>query len=328
MPVSWGENVEMCAYYKTLKEVPEEEHLARGHRLCAGCPESICVRLVTKAAGRDIIMVNPTGCLEVSTSLFPETAWEIPWIHVAFENGGSVASGVEAALKALKRKGVLPKERKTHVVVLAGDGGTTDIGFQALSGMLERGHDVLYVCIDNEAYMNTGIQRSGSTPYMAWATTSPVGKVLKGKMQRKKDMVAIAAAHRIPYTASATVGTGYWLDLMNKVRKAIDVDGPAYIHVLNPCPTGWRFEPNLTVEMGRLAVQTGMWILYEVAEGKLTVTARVSKRRPVRDYLKQQGRFRHLTEEDIAVIQRHVDESAAEMNKLVGQEVIGPVQET
>jgi len=318
----------MCAFYKTLKEVPDEEYLARGHRLCAGCPESICVRLVTKAAGRDTIIVNPTGCLEVSTSLFPETAWNIPWIHAAFENGGSVASGIEAALKSMKKKGLLPKEGKTHVVVLAGDGGTTDIGFQALSGMLERGHDVLYVCIDNEAYMNTGIQRSGSTPFMAWATTSPVGKVLKGKMQQKKDMVSIAAAHRIPYTASATVGTGYWLDLMNKVRKGLDVEGPAYIHCLNPCPTGWRFNPDLTVEIGRLAIQTGMWILYEVYKGKMTVTARVSKRKPVREYLKHQGRFRHLTDEDVAEIQRQIDESVAEVNRLVGAEVIGPVQES
>lgn len=312
-------------YYRTLKDVPREEYFAPGHRLCQGCPEGILSRLVTKVAGKDCIVVTPTGCLEVSTSLFPETAWRVPWVHIAFENAGAVASGIEAALKSLKRKGVIPQDRDIHVIVLAGDGGTTDIGFQALSGMLERGHDVVYICQDNEAYMNTGIQRSGSTPLGAWATTSPVGKVLKGKMQPKKDMVAIAAAHKIPYVASAIVS--HWRDLMNKVKKAIDVKGPAYIHTLCPCPTGWRFPSNLTIEMGKLAVQTGMWILYEVYEGKLTVTTKVSRRKPVKEYLKMQGRFRHLTEEDIAKIQRQVDESVAEINRIVGEEVIGPVQE-
>ena len=276
--------------------------------------------------GKDCIIVTPTGCLEVSTSFFPETAWRVPWIHVAFENAGAVASGVEAALKILSRKNVIPKNRKIHVIVLAGDGGTTDIGLQALSGMLERGHDVVYICQDNEAYMNTGIQRSGSTPLYAWTTTSPTGKVLKGKIQPKKDMTLIVAAHKIPYVATAC--PSYPLDLLNKVKKAIDVEGPAYIHTLCPCPTGWRFNPDRTVEIGQLAIQTGMWILYEIYNGKPTVTVRVPKRKPVREYLKLQGRFRHLTEEDIAKIQHQVDESVAEINKIVGEEAIGPMQET
>lgn len=316
----------MCAFYKTVKDFPREEYFAPGHRLCQGCPEGILARWVTKVAGKDCIIVTPTGCLEVSTSLFPETAWRVPWVHIAFENAGAVASGVAAALKSLKRKGVIQEDRKTHVIVIAGDGGTTDIGFQSLSGMLERGHDVVYICQDNEAYMNTGIQRSGSTPFGAWATTSPVGKVLKGKMQQKKDMLAIAAAHRIPYVASAVISP-YWRDLLNKVKKAIDVDGPAYIHTLSPCPVGWRYDSELTIEMGRLAVQTGMLVLYEVYYGKPSVTVRVSKRRPVREYLMQQGRFRHLAEQDVAEIQRRVDEYVAEINRMVGEEAIGPVKE-
>jgi pyruvate ferredoxin oxidoreductase beta subunit len=316
----------MCSFYRTLKDIPREENFMPGHRLCQGCPEGILVRWVTKVVGKDCIIVSPTGCLEVATSIFPETAWNVPWIHVAFENAGAVASGVEAALKSLKKKDILPKERKIHVIAIGGDGGTTDIGFQALSGMLERGHDVVYICQDNEAYMNTGIQRSGSTPFGAWATTSPVGKIFKGKMQPKKDMVAIAAAHGIPYTATAIISN--WRDTMNKVKKAIDVEGPAYIHVLEPCPTGWRYDPSLTVEIGKLAVQTGMWILYEIENGKMVVTQRVPKRKRVEQYLKTQGRFRHLSEADIATIQKQVDDGVARVNKIAGEEVIGPVQDS
>ncbi|MCS7116705.1 MAG: pyruvate synthase subunit PorB [Nitrososphaerota archaeon] len=315
----------MYTFYKTVRDIPKEEYLAPGHGLCQGCPEGTLVRWVTKVAGKDCIIVTPTGCLEVSTSIFPDTAWRVPWVHIAFENAGAVASGIEAALKSLKKKGVIPQDRKIHVIVIAGDGGTTDIGFQSLSGMLERGHDVVYICQDNEAYMNTGIQRSGSTPFGAWATTSPVGKVLKGKMQQKKDMLGIAAAHRIPYVASAAISP-YWRDLFNKVKTAIDVEGPAYIHVLSPCPTGWRYDPSLTIEVGKLAVQTGMWVLYEIYKGKMTVNVRVPKRKRVEEYLKIQGRFAHLTEDMIEEIQKQVDEYVAEINKMVGEEVIGPVE--
>ncbi len=228
----------MCSFYKTLADFPKEEYFTAGHRLCQGCPEGMLSRYVTKVAGSNCIIISPTGCLEVATSHFPETPWKVPWAHVAFENAGAVASGVESALKALNKKGLISKDRKISVIVIGGDGGTADIGIQSLSGMMERGHKVLYICQDNEAYMNTGIQRSGSTPQGAWATTSPVGKILKGKPQPKKDMIAIAMAHKIPYVASGIVS--HWVDLLNKIRKGIDADGPAYIHVLCPCPTGWR----------------------------------------------------------------------------------------
>ncbi len=314
----------MCSLYKTLADFPKEEYFTSGHRLCPGCPEGILSRYVTKVAGKDCIIISPTGCLEVATSIFPETPWRVPWAHVAFENAASVASGIESAIKALKKKEVISKDRKISVIVIAGDGGTTDIGIQSLSGMMERGHKVLYICQDNEAYMNTGIQRSGSTPFGAWATTSPVGKILKGKTQPKKDMIAIAVAHNIPYVASGIVS--HWVDLLNKIKKGINTEGPAYIHVLCPCPTGWRFDSSLTVEIGKLAVQTGMWILYEVQEGKMTVTTRVPRRKKVEEYLKMQGRFRHLTEENARKIQQQVDESVAEVNRLVGTEVVGPVR--
>jgi pyruvate ferredoxin oxidoreductase beta subunit len=316
--------MKMQPFYKTLADFPKEEYFTSGHRLCAGCPHGILSRFVTKVAGKDCIIISPTGCLEVATSIFPETAWRVPWTHVAFENAAAVASGVESAIKALKNKGTINKNREISIIVLAGDGATADIGIQALSGMMDREHKVLYICQDNEAYMNTGIQRSGSTPLGAWATTSPVGKILKGKTQPKKDMIGIAVAHNIPYVASGIIS--HWVDLLNKIKKGINTEGPAYINVLSPCPTGWRFDPSLTVEIGKLAVQTGMWILYEVQDGKMTVTTKVPKRKKVEEYLKMQGRFRHLTGEDIRKIQEQVNKYVAEVNKLVGTEAIGPVR--
>jgi len=309
--------------FRSIKDLPKTEYFSAGHRLCQGCPEGIIARLVTKVLGPNVIVVSPTGCLEVSTSVYPETAWKVPWIHVAFENAAAVASGIEAGIKALKRKGIKFVDEKIHVVVLAGDGGTADIGLQALSGALERGHDFVYICMDNEAYMNTGIQRSGTTPFKAWTTTTPVGTKWRGKLQLKKDMVSIAAAHRIPYVAVA--GISHPLDFANKVKKAAEIEGPAYIHVLAPCPTGWRFDPSKTVEVARLGVLTGMWILYEVEMGKFRVTVTVPQRRPVKDYLMIQGRFSHLTDEEIAEVQRYVDEEADRINKIVGYNAIGPV---
>ena len=309
--------------FKSIKDLPKAEYFSAGHRLCQGCPEGIIARLVTKVLGPNIIVVSPTGCLEVSTSVYPETAWKVPWIHVAFENAAAVASGIEAGIKALKRKGLKFVEEKIHVVVLAGDGGTADIGLQALSGALERGHDFVYICMDNEAYMNTGIQRSGTTPFKAWTTTTPVGAKWRGKLQLKKDMAAIAAAHRIPYVAVASIS--HPLDFANKVKKAAEIEGPAYIHVLAPCPTGWRFDSSKTVEVARLGVLTGMWVLYEVEMGKFRITVAVPRRRPVKDYLRMQGRFSHLTDEEVAEIQRHVDEEVDRINKIVGYEAIGPV---
>ena len=297
-------------YFKTFKDLPKEDWFVQGHRACQGCGLALAVRLAMKALGPNTIVVTPTGCLEVVSSPFPYTSWAVPWIHILFENAAAVASGVEAGLKALMRKGVIEK-RKINIVAMAGDGGTVDIGLQALSGALERWHNFLYICLDNEAYMNTGIQRSGSTPYLAWTTTSQVGKVLHGKWTLKKNMAAIAAAHGIPYVGTAS--PAYPLDLANKVRRAAEVEGPAYVHILCPCTPGWRIPSDATIKVARLAVQTGFFPLYEIVNGELRVTVKVAKRKPVAEYLKLQGRFRHLTEEDIAKIQRIVDEECAKL---------------
>ncbi len=310
---------------KTIKDVPKEELLAQGHRMCQGCGAALAMRYVLKAAGPNVIIAMATGCVEVSTTPYPYTSWRVPWIHVAFENAAAVASGIEAAIKALKRKGRTPKDKEVHVIAIGGDGGTFDIGLQALSGMLERGHNVLYVVYDNEAYMNTGIQRSGATPWGAWTTTTPAGRKWKGEWRVKKDIVSIALAHGIPYAATANIA--YPLDLMNKVRKALSIEGPKLIHIFAPCPTGWRFDPSLTVDIAKLAVECGVWVNYEVENGVFRVTTPVPKRKPVKEYLALQGRFRHLTEDDVKYVQRIVDDYVARINKLAGSEVIGPVSE-
>lgn len=296
--------------FKSIKEIPREEYFSHGHRACPGCGAALVARYVLKAVGKDVVMVSVTGCLEVVSSPHPQTAWRVPWLHVAFENAASVASGIEAAYKALMRKGKIPK-KEINVVAMAGDGGTADIGIQALSGALERGHDFLYVCYDNEAYMNTGIQRSGATPYGASTTTGPAGKFSIGNITWKKDLPGIAAAHHIPYVATASVG--FPLDLMNKVAKGVKVKGPAYIHCLCPCPPGWGFSSDLTIELGKLAVFTGLWPLYEIEDGKFKLTVRVGKRKPVTEYLKLQGRFKHLKEKEIAYIQERADGTAQEL---------------
>lgn len=282
-----------------MNQFPEEELLAPGHRACPGCGSILAIRYALKALGKNTIVCAPTGCMEVVTTPYPETAWRVPWIHVAFENAAAVASGVEVGLKSLGKRGI-------KVVAIGGDGGTVDIGLQALSGMVERNHNVLYICTDNEAYMNTGIQRSGSTPYSAWTTTTPVGKVKRGEDLPKKDMPAIIAAHRAPYVATASVG--YPLDYIKKVKKAASIEGPTYIHVHCPCGPGWRIDSSKTIEVAKLAVLTGMWNLYEIENGSFDLTFKPPKRKPVADYLKMQRRFRHLTDEEIAEIQRTVDE--------------------
>lgn len=284
--------------------VSTEEYLAPGHRACIGCAEALAVRLALKALGRDIIIANVTGCIEIISSALPYTSWRVPWIHTLFENAGAVASGIESGLKAMMRKGSLPP-REIHCVAMAGDGGTSDIGIQALSGALERGHDFLYICYDNEAYMNTGIQRSSATPYGASTTTAPAGKVSIGQVTWKKNMPAIAAAHNIPYVATAC--PSYPFDLVDKVRKGAEVKGPAYVHILSPCPTGWRYPGDISITIGRLAVETGVFPLYEIEDGNLRLTVDRPKLRPVREYLELQGRFRHLREEEIQKIQDRVD---------------------
>ena len=273
----------------------KESLLAPGHRACAGCGPAIAIRQLLEAAGKNTIIVEATGCMEVTTTPYPQTAWKVPWLHVAFENAAAAASGVEAAYKAMISKGLIPKDKMPNIIALAGDGGTFDIGIQALSGMLERGHKVLYVCYDNEAYMNTGIQRSSATPLGAATTTSPAGKVIPGKMTRKKPIAMIAAAHDIPYVATASIA--YPADFKNKVKKALSVDGPSFIHVFAPCPTGWRFGTEQTVELARLAVETGVFVLYEITQEnplKPIITKKLKQRKPVEEYLKIQGRFRHL----------------------------------
>lgn len=284
--------------------LPEEELLAPGHRGCAGCGASIAVRLALKALGKNTVAISATGCLEVMTTPYPETAWEIPWIHVAFENAGAVASGVESALRIQGKDDV-------NVVAFGGDGGTVDIGLQSLSGAMERGHNLLYICYDNEAYMNTGIQRSGATPYGATTTTSPKGIDSFGEDKPKKNMPMIMAAHGIPYVATASIA--YPEDFMKKVKKAAEIDGPAYIHVNQPCTTGWGYDSSKTIEMGRLAVETGSWILYEIEDGEFKVTYRPTERKPVAEYLKAQKRFRHLDDEHIEKIQNYVDDECREL---------------
>lgn len=285
-------------------EIPKEELLAPGHRGCAGCGASLGVRLALKVLGKNTIAVSSTGCLEVITTPYPETAWEIPWIHVAFENAAAVASGIERALKA---KG----KTDTTVVAFAGDGGTADIGMQALSGAMERGHNIIYICYDNEAYMNTGIQRSGATPYGASTTTSPPGKKSFGEDRPKKNMPFIMAAHGVPYVATASIS--YPEDFMKKVKKAKETEGPAYIHLHQPCTTGWGFDPSKTIEIGRLAVETGAWLLYEIEEGEFRITYRPIQRKPVTEYLDAQRRFKHLKEQEKAKIQEYIDKICAEL---------------
>jgi pyruvate ferredoxin oxidoreductase beta subunit len=311
--------------FKTIPQIPRIELFAGGHGLCAGCTAGTIVRHLLKAAGPNTIIVEATGCVEVSTTLYPYTSWRVPWLHLAFENAAAGASGVEAAIKALKRKGVIDPSKEINIIVLAGDGGTYDIGFQSLSGMLERGHKVMYVLYDNEAYMNTGIQRSGSTPKYAWTTTTPVGRVWPGNLRQKKPIAEIVAAHRIPYVA--TTNPAYPLDMLNKFKRGLEVEGPSFVHVLQPCPTGWRFDPRYGIKIARLATETGMWINWELDHGEFDVTVPVRRRKPVREYLKMQGRFRHLTEEQIKDIQRIVDEEVERINKMVGRVVIGPVEE-
>jgi pyruvate ferredoxin oxidoreductase beta subunit len=256
-----------------------------GQRACAGCGQASAVRIIMEAVGPRCIVTNATGCLEVFSTPYPESAWGVPWIHSLFENQAAVASGIEAALK---KQGKLDDIK---VLAFGGDGATLDIGFGALSGMFERGHDVLYICMDNEAYMNTGVQRSGATPFAAATTTSPAGKRSFGEDRPKKDLPAIAAAHGIPYVATAS--TSLFADLRRKTKKALEIRGPRYLQVHVPCPPGWGYEEKDTMEIGRLAVECGLYPLVEWENGQVARVRKI-KKVPVEDYLKPQRRFRHL----------------------------------
>ena len=295
-----------------VRMLTQKEYFSPGHRACQGCAEALAIRLAGKALGRNVIVASATGCMEVISTPIPYTAWRVPWIHVAFENAAAVASGVESALKVLMRKGRIPS-KKIVTIALAGDGGTADIGLQALSGALERGHDFIYICTDNEAYMNTGIQRSSSTPFGASTTTSPAGKAKMGQLTWKKNMPAIAAAHNIPYVATAC--PSYPIDLIQKVRKAADTPGPAYVHILSVCPTGWRTAPELSIKLGRMAVETGVFPLYEVEKGDYHLSIDFPKLRPMKEYIKLQGRFRHLTDNMIEEIEKRVHKEYQELKE-------------
>lgn len=281
----------------------EESLFAPGHRACAGCGMPTAIKLVLDAAGPNTIVVSPTGCLEVTSTPFPESSWRVPWIHSLFENPAAVASGVEVALKRFGKTDI-------NLLVIGGDGSTFDIGFGSISGMFDRGHRITYVCYDNEAYMNTGIQRSGATPWGAWTTTTPVKHF---KKEVKKSIDDIVAAHKVPYQATASIA--YPEDLYKKLVKAKEIRGFKFIHILAPCPPGWKARPEDTVKLGRLAVQTGVFPIYEVDGGRYAQTVKTPSRKPVLDYLKLQGRFKHLKEEDVAEIQRIVDARYAELEK-------------
>jgi pyruvate ferredoxin oxidoreductase beta subunit len=291
-----------------MAEIPKEEFIFKTTSACAGCSSSLCLRHILKAAGPDSVLVVPACCTSVIQGIYPNTAFNIPVYNVAFAAAAAVASGMSAAFRTLGRK--------TNVICYAGDGGTVDIGIQALSGAFERGTDFLYICYDNEAYSNTGMQRSGGTPIGAATTTTPGGKA-----ETKKDLDRIVEAHNPPYMATAC--SAYPLDLYKKVKKALSIEGPKFIHILAPCPPGWRFPADKTVEMGKLAVRTGMWILYEREYGKLSINGpskgAMKNPLPIEEYIGKQGRFKKIDARSIAVLQQQVEEHIAR----IGREVEG-----
>ena len=303
----------MTAY--ALKEVAKKpERFTGGHRMCAGCGTPVIVRQVLRALKTEdhAVVSCATGCLEVSTFIYPYTSWQDSFIHNAFENAAATLSGAEAAYRVMKRKGSLQGE--TKFIAFGGDGGTYDIGLQSLSGAMERGHDMVYVCYDNEAYMNTGIQRSSATPKYADTTTSPAGKVILGKMQQRKDLTAIMVNHHLPYVAQ-TAAIGNMKDLYLKAEKALYTEGPCFLNVLSPCPRGWRYPTEQLMEINRLAVDSCFWPLYEVVDGKYMLSYEPKKKLPVADFLRAQGRFAHLfkpgNEALVEEIQQNVDDQWA-----------------
>jgi pyruvate ferredoxin oxidoreductase beta subunit len=301
-----------------LKQLTQcEDLLAGGHRACAGCTGSNILRQIMLTAGPDTVVGGATGCMEVVTTIFPYTAWKTSFIHTAFENVAATISGVETAFRSLKKHGELPVEReKMNFIAFGGDGGTYDIGLQSLSGAMERGHNMLYVCYDNEAYMNTGIQRSSATPLGAHTSTAPAGSVKQGKEQNRKDLTKIMVAHNIPYVAQTT--PFHWKDLAMKVEKALTCDGPAFLNILMPCTVGWHFDTAIGMELAKEAVETNFWPLFEVENGKYTINHKPKERGPIVDWMKKQGRFKHLfkpgNEHLLEASQQFVDN---EWNKLL-----------
>lgn len=289
--------------------------LSPGHATCQGCGIPAIVRHVLGATEEPVIVANATGCLEVTTTIYPYTAWKVPYIHSAFGNAAATAAGIDAAQKALIKSGKIKKPAK--IVVFGGDGGTYDIGLQALSGALERGHDFLYVCYDNEGYMNTGGQRSGATPYGANTETAPAGETSFGKSQQRKDLMEIVNAHGIKYLAQANVA--YVNDLKKKAKKALETSGPSFLLVLQPCTNLWKFPTSEYVAVGKLATETNFWPLYEIEDGKYTINNVIKNPKPIEEFLKVQGRFKHLFAEKnktvISDIQKKVDENLEKLVK-------------
>lgn len=303
-----------------LKDIAEKKpRLASGHRLCPGCAAGLIVNMVLSSIDEPVVVALATGCLEVSTTIYPYTSWEVPYIHSAFENAAATITGAESAYKAFVKRGKI--SGKIHFAAFGGDGGTYDIGLQSLSGAVERGHDFVYICYDNGAYMNTGIQRSSATPFCAATTTTPAGKLIPGKPTYKKDLTEIMIAHDIPYVAQAS--PSHWNDLITKAKKAFEVEGPAFLNVISPCPTGWYYDAKDTIEIAREAVLSCIWPLYEVENGnyKLSFDPK-DKKIPVEEWLKKQRRFKHLffpqNRHLIEKIQSHVDEKWNKLREKCG----------
>ncbi len=306
-----------------LKEVVANKpsRFTSGHRMCAGCGAPVVARMVLRALKEDDFSVvsNATGCMEVSTFIYPYTAWTDSFIHTAFENSASTLSGVEAAYNVLKKKGKIPQDKDIKFIAFGGDGGTYDIGLQSLSGAMERGHDMVYVCYDNGAYMNTGIQRSSATPKFADTTTTPAGKVVPGKMQSRKDLTKILEAHHLPYVAQ-TIATANFKDLYEKSEKAIYTKGACFLNVLAPCPRGWGYNTEDLMQINKLAVETCYWPLYEVINGKYVINYKPAKKLPIEEFLRPQKRFKHMfkvgNEWMIKEFQKEVDARWEELLKL------------
>lgn len=302
---------------KDYQKKPQK--FASGHRSCAGCSFPITVRNILASTDKDIVVSNATGCLEVTSTIYPFSSWKVPYIHSAFENAASTISGIEAAYQILKRKKKIKKDIK--FIAFGGDGGTYDIGLQALSGALERGHDFLYVLYDTEAYSNTGYQRSSATPYGASTTTDPYGKVRHGKSEFRKDIMKIVAAHNIPYLAQASPSN--FEDLTRKAEKALSMRGPCFINVISPCVPGWKIDMGSGIKVARLAVETRFWPLYEIEDGKYTLNYKPHNYVPIEEFLKLQGRFKHVLKPENAYllqeIQSHIDSEWEKLLRLCGE---------
>ena len=306
-----------------LKEIVAEKegYLASGHRMCSGCGAPVVTRMVMRAVhpGDHPVVSNATGCMEVSTCIYPYSSWDCSYIHTAFECAAATCSGVESAYKALKRKGKLNEDENFKFITFGGDGGTYDIGLQSLSGAMERGHDMTYVCYDNGAYMNTGFQRSSATPHFADTTTTPAGKVIPGKMQVRKDLTEIMEAHHLPYVAQ-TAATMNFKDLYEKAEKAIYTEGATFLNVLAPCPRGWGYPTDMLMQINKLAADTCYWPLYEVENGKYKITYKPAKKLPIEEFLRPQRRFAHMFKEGnewmIEEFQKEVDKRWEELLKL------------